>query len=315
MNNSSYERVNYRLRFAKFMERRMIFDSLVRLSNFKNIADYRYVGFGSIYFTDFILVHKLLGISELISIESEEDNKARFEFNKPFNCIEILWGESSSILPELGWARETILWLDYDGRISKTALSDAGTFAAYALSGSVLICTLNVKPTSLDLPQSDLIKKLRKAVGSTFVPASLKPEDLVGPSYGEVCGRIVESKISATLADRNSGLSDDKKLKIRRLFNFRYQDGVPMATFGWILSSHEDESKFDRCRFSDFKFCFSSAPYRIAAPVLTPKEARLLDRHLPNGLTGLAGVGIPQAEIDKYSPHYRYYPNFSDVEQ
>ena len=52
--SESYLRVQYELRPAKQVERRMIIDALRKLAmaGFE-IEDYNYVGFGSIYFVDF----------------------------------------------------------------------------------------------------------------------------------------------------------------------------------------------------------------------------------------------------------------------
>ncbi|HYX17747.1 MAG TPA: O-methyltransferase, partial [Nostoc sp.] len=55
-------------------------DSLRCLSPFGEVAAYRYVGFGSTYFSDFILFHKSLHIEDMISIEKDKYAKTRFEY-------------------------------------------------------------------------------------------------------------------------------------------------------------------------------------------------------------------------------------------
>jgi hypothetical protein len=59
----SYEKINYSLRPAKSIERKMLCDAFRRLSAFGKVENYQYIGFGSTYFSDFSLFHKALGIS------------------------------------------------------------------------------------------------------------------------------------------------------------------------------------------------------------------------------------------------------------
>ena len=83
----TYEKINYSLRPAKSIERKMLGNAFRKLSDFGAVESYRYIGFGSTYFSDFILFHKALGIKHMISIERDRENEERFRFNCPFRCI------------------------------------------------------------------------------------------------------------------------------------------------------------------------------------------------------------------------------------
>lgn len=112
---SSYEKINYSLRPAKNIERKMLCEVITRLSLIQSIEKYRYIGFGSPYFTDFVLLHKMFGINDLISIEKDKFNEARFIFNKPYSCIDMMFEDSHDALKKIkNWKKPTILWLDYD---------------------------------------------------------------------------------------------------------------------------------------------------------------------------------------------------------
>src|ERR1035438_1696889 len=104
----SYRAINYSLRPAKAVERKMMGEAFRRLHPFQRIEDYRYVGFGSIYFSDFQAVHRTLGISDMVSIEKNVSAEACFEFNKPYRSIELIFGNSSVVLPKLPWDKPTI---------------------------------------------------------------------------------------------------------------------------------------------------------------------------------------------------------------
>jgi hypothetical protein len=88
----SFERINYGLRPAKHIERKMMVEAFRRLEPVASLKSYRYVGFGSPYFPDFSLIHRSLGISTMVSIERELSSERRMCFNRPFKCISIEMG-------------------------------------------------------------------------------------------------------------------------------------------------------------------------------------------------------------------------------
>src|SRR5258708_2057356 len=117
----------------------MLVESIRRLSEFAMVDSYRYIGFGSTYFSDFILFHKSLGIRNMISIERDISNRPRFEFNRPYNCIRMLFGESSELLPTLAWNTKTILWLVYAGSLESYVLTHFEYFCAISAPRNAVI--------------------------------------------------------------------------------------------------------------------------------------------------------------------------------
>ena len=75
----SYEEINYAIRPAKCIERKMLCEAFRKLSVFGDVKNYRYIGFGSPFFNDFYLFHKNLSINNMICIEKHEEDKERFE--------------------------------------------------------------------------------------------------------------------------------------------------------------------------------------------------------------------------------------------
>ena len=55
----SYRKIDYRVRPGKYAERLMMIESFRRL-RFATIESYQYVGLGSVYFSDFYLIHRAL---------------------------------------------------------------------------------------------------------------------------------------------------------------------------------------------------------------------------------------------------------------
>lgn len=309
----SYRSINYSLRPAKSIERKMLCEGFRRLSLFSDVEAYRYVGFGSNYFSDFILVHKTLGIKNMISIERDIQNRTRFEFNRPFDCIEIKFGESNEILPALSWKDiRTILWLDYDGKLENSILTDVGNFFANAVSGSMIVITVNVEA---DSQNENPLRKLESRVGEDKVPRDVEKKSLVGWKMADTSRRIIVNEILEVLNARNGALPTGSKLQYQQLFNFHYRDGARMLTIGGLLYDEGQESKvsgaFDRLPFirSD------SESYLIEVPNLTYREMRHLDSQLPNcGYDDLDAQGIPEADFNKYSRTYRYFPTYTEAE-
>ena len=49
----------------------MICEALARLEFLKPLSEFRYTGFGSVYFGDFALFHRRLGIDKMTTIEGD----------------------------------------------------------------------------------------------------------------------------------------------------------------------------------------------------------------------------------------------------
>src|SRR6202035_674935 len=109
----SYLKVPYDLRPAKQVERRMLVETFQTLAQQGfPIDEYQYTGFGSIYFVDFILFHKLLGIRKMLSLEIDEKIRKRVKFNQPFGCVEVKIARIEDELPKMSRDIRHILWLD-----------------------------------------------------------------------------------------------------------------------------------------------------------------------------------------------------------
>src|SRR6266446_7237227 len=146
----SYLKVHYELRPAKQVERRMLIDAfqLLAQSGF-SIRDYQYTGMGSIYFVDFTLMHRLLGINRMLSVEHSTSIRKRVAFNRPFAWVDTKIGPIGDVIPSLSKDRQHILWLDYDGIIQNTHLQDVSVAATFLSVGSLLLVTVDIEPDCL----------------------------------------------------------------------------------------------------------------------------------------------------------------------
>lgn len=327
MSERSFERINYALRPAKCIERRMMTEALSRLGLVAPLSSYRYVGFGSVDFVDFRLVHIRLGVRDMVSIEAAESVSERFRFNRPFSCIELQFGVSGDVLPTLSWAQRTITWLDYDGKLTRAELDDVGTVVSAAPPGSALIVTVNCQPEKIpdDAPATapDIhtyrYAELAARVGRELVPGHIEPKDLRNWGLADACWEIIESRIAESLANRNAALTDLDKIGYDQLFHFRYADGARMLTIGGVLLSAAERKTLDpREDFADLDYIRAGKEaFTIDVPVLTLREMRLLDQTFPSLNEGRGTQDwpfLPPSHVEFYRKVYRYFPTFLEVE-
>ena len=319
MSEGTLGEVFYRVRPAKNVERKMICEALGSLHRVAPLSSYQYVGFGSLEFHDFSILHQRLGITAMVSIEKRDTvaERVRVAFNQPYGHITMQWGTSRERLPDISWTRRSIVWLDYDNFLDAGKLQDLQLVASQLRSGSCLLVTVLCEPTRVEKedpdPHATRLAELKGRVGKGKIPESLRGRDLREWGLAEASRRIVFNEIEATLAARNAPLPHAERLKYVQVFNFNYADGTKMATFGGILVGGEDRHRLSGRDFKDFSFFRSgSEPYTIRIPKLTVREARWLNQRFPFGLGALRK--IPRKEVERYRQIYRYFPEFLEVE-
>lgn len=143
----SFEKVHFEFRPAKQVERRMLLYTFQQLMAIGfQIHSYQYTGMGSIYFVDFVMFHRYLGINKMLSVESDLEIEKRVKFNRPFRLVRIRMGDIANQIPQLSQDMQHILWLDYDYPVTKEVL-DTVLMASECLSGgSILLVTIDVEP-------------------------------------------------------------------------------------------------------------------------------------------------------------------------
>lgn len=285
--------INYTIRPAKCVERRIIRDELFRINKFSNLSDYKYIGFGSKYFSDFSLFHRTLHINDMVSIEKEVDNEVKYSFNKPFDCIDLRIGHSNEVLSTIQFDKRVIAWLDYDYGIDITMLTDLQIILESMHSGTFVIISYNSVPHKIGSLKAEfkneegshkelLIEKLKKTVTEDFVPLDI-PEN--GLSKPEVFSKIVKSifdiKISHILSEKNAALPEEERWSYSQIMYYHYKDGADMGTIGWVFYRNGDESDISRCGFESSEFYSENEPCKISIPNLTIKELNALLNVMP----------------------------------
>lgn len=309
---ASYEKVNYSIRPAKCIERKMLAEAFQRLWRIDRLDHFRYVGFGSTYFTDFILFHKALGFNDMISIEKDIENEDRFRFNCPFACVNIEFGESNVILPSLDWDKKNIVWLDYDGKMDKEKLQDVDCVCSNVVAGSVIIVSVNAEPGDVTV---DRLKAMERVFGRNLLPTNITVKDIDDWGTAKVYRTMIDNQINSLLRERNGILPAGEKLVYKQLFNFHYKDGARMLSTGGLIFRENQVADVEACHFESLPyFRDGSDPFLIEAPNLTYREIRHLDSQLPEQSGCAIQTNVPVLDQEKYKHVYRYFPSFVEAE-
>ena len=319
---ASYRLIDYSLRSAKYAERKMLCEFLGRLRVFGSLESYRYVGFGSIWFADCVLFHRMLGIEKLVSIERERDHEKRFVFNNPYRGIELRMDDSSAVLPSLEWNHRTIIWLDYDDPLSPSILDDVRTVASRAQSGTALIVSVQAQKImnhrddrENPAPVENRAQFLR-LFGDERTPQEIPDAQLRGWPLSRRSRVSIRQEIENALQLVNLARAGGQHIQFRQVVAFEYADGAKMTTIGGVFIDQGQNALFEGADFGQLSYYRSGdQAVRIEVPMLTLREMRHLDRNLPCPAGEDMDLGsIPARDARLYAEHYRYLPNFASFE-
>ena len=311
--SASYSKIDYRLRIAKSVERRMMCSLFQQLGVFHPLSQYKYIGFGSVSFLDFALFHKILGINDMVSIEREAHDKKRFEFNKPFNCIDLKFGESYDILPSLDIEHKSIVWLDFDDKLSTPILDDISLIFNRLNSGCMFCISFNAQH-DIDSEEKSRFEQLCDRVDNRYFPQYLNEDtNLNKKNIRGVYYDIINNLIKDVLAKRHSNGSD---IQAQQMLFFHYNDGAEMNTLCWVFHNSDDLPKVEIILNENFPFiCKGKEAFEIKIPTLTFKEMKAIESKFPNIEECLkeyskdkSGGIISPSDIEGY---FRLYKNFS----
>lgn len=319
---SSFKKINYALRPGKHASRRMLCEIFGRLRPFQPVQDYVYVGFGSVWFEDFILFHQSLGIREMISIERDVTARHRIEANKPFRNITVHYRPASRVLPRLDWNRRHFVWLDYEDALSTDILLDVRTVAARGQSGTIIAvsvpckraCEVNIAEADPKGPSA--IDRFVDIFGQERVHSTVTEAHLEGVPFAKLSQTMLKAEIGAALAVRNGTAARTDVLSFKPICDIEYDDGTNMTTVVGIVAANRDNETVADCGFRQLDFLpRTGRRVRIIVPKLTVREVRQLERQLPKLAGGKLERGpIPAREAKAFANLYRYLPNFAVLE-
>lgn len=315
----SFKQFHYGLRPSKQVERKIMIEVLLRLSGAGyNISDYIYLGFGSVYYVDFVMFHKYLFIQEMVCVEWGNVEK-RMRFNKPFKFIKLKLGALLNHIPSMQRTKQYLVWLDYDRSLDAEMLQDIDGCLNRMARKSIFVITIDARP-KLPMDPFDLEDKTAEERDGVTVETY---REWFGPYVDEEITRdtisrlhvaslfyeVVMERARQTLAQRGSGF------RFLQIFNYVYSDGAPMFTVGGIIGTEEDEQALRGSGILNHRFVrTNSDSLEISVPPLTIREKHWLDSRLDRNLTAAKlQFELEDELLDNYRKFYKEYPTYMEA--
>lgn len=324
----SAPRFDFSLRPNKAIERKLIFEALAALGSAFDWKRYQYIGFGAMWFRDFVLAHRLLLLDRMHSIEVSPDIAARSIASRPLRCIRVHEGRASKVLlsPDLRIReRKSVVWLDYYDTASDETLTDLDRLCRDLPLGSVVLVTLNAELATLGSTKADAEIALRRLFGD-WVPVA-PSLDYFGPALHHYARQLSQLVWARALRTARAAGRD-----LCALFNFAYKDGAPMITVGGILASSSEIEAVSKSRVRERLGVLRTGNYDtsegwpklmeqslIEVPVLTRLERLRLNRELPGKLAAgkvkrLCGDSLTAEQREAYAQFFIHYPAYAEFD-
>lgn len=318
--------VPYHLRSNKYVDRSIFMELLSKINSSKKLSDYRYVGFGGPYMEDFKLIHSLFSLTDLTSIEYDEEVKKRQEFNKPIGCMNIKNMTSGKYIDEYEEGRNSIIWLDYAeaGALSEQ-ITEFETILSKLTENDVIKITLNANPACLydvnQLKEGQNLFQERLAVleghFGNHLPPNIKPEMMTRKPLVKIMLQSLKHIISSVFPPVT-------EMTFKLLTAFSYSDSKhQMLTFTGIILNREKVNDFMiNSGILDWEYYINEhdEPMVIELPDLSIKERLAIDALLPCNEPAIIQDSLSflfdenekksKSKIESYMKYYRHYPHY-----
>ena len=330
MEKRSFETVNYLLRPKKQIERKIIIEILQELGEEIVLSQYRYVGFGSIYYYDFILFHKYLQLNDLVSLDDKPLRK-RFVFNLPYDYVSFENKKSTDYLREFDWKKKVLIWLDYDEQINDGMLADLEIIADNCKYKDILIITIDATCPEDPKTRDEYQNEFYENYGKYLSPEFLDKEALGRNFTPAMLANLLQDLILNYLKDKCVYRYVD--MEFYKLFSFTYKDTAPMFTMGGIFLEPTDELR-NKGWNAPF-ICRDRKITDIDVPLITYREKLHIDSVIKRLSKTVAKIECDMEKLDsktksqiverrmeelpfeltfgelrKYVKFYKYYPQY-----
>ena len=311
MPGSDHE-INYQIRPAKAIQRKMVCSLIKEIQLKGGLINFRYIGMGAKFFADFVLMHNQFGIKKMLSIEAQSESQLRYDFNKPLGFIEMKYGYSYEILPQVeNWNEQNnLVWLDYDGPFIDKVLDDINTTVINAHSGDMLLITVNSSVGGEK--KSDKQEKMRENLGKYF-DESISLNRYTNKQLPQVESEIMMKTVNKCLYEKKR--LHDIELSAEQLLCITYQDSAPMMTVAILFSETKLSKKISYLSLKKKMPFISNSQeiFQLQVPSLTNKEIQFILKEMPINYDEYSPEkfnGIDINEIKQFEAIYRYYPYY-----
>lgn len=302
--------VPYNLRPAKQAERRILLDFL-KCANEAGLAisDCRYVGMGGNMFYDFHLMHRFLGINQMVSLERDKEFHSRCEFNRPYDFVIVKNEDAATFLAKDDDATTTIYWLDYDDGFGPDIIADIITLGTRVKVGGFAFVTVCAAPPGVlkKLNTQQRLEYFQEHMGEFSV--GLTADQMTNANFAKMVYQILLAAFQNAFSARTDG-------QFQALFQVQYRDSAPMITVGGCFSKIADSRAILRRVKTDLPFLLKGYPYQIRQLNLTQRERELFDmavskrRKNSKQANSLRAIGFEKRDFESYGDLLRFLPRY-----
>ncbi|SEN96617.1 hypothetical protein SAMN05216404_10963 [Nitrosospira multiformis] len=269
---------------------------------------------GANRFYDFLLIHKYLGIANMISLEHDPIMFKRAVFNCPYSFIDVQERTATAFIDEDTFNVPTILWLDYDGGISPRVIRDIASLSTKLQVGDLCFVTLFGGPPRVLDRENDQARFVwfQDQLGDVAGDVSLA--DVERSSFPAAVHKVLIAAFRNAFSVRRDG-------QFIPFLQVEYTDSSPMITVGGGLLTEEQALGFRRRIRKALPFLSAEGNdlYEIKSLHLTERERALFDRAAtrPNKRSSernqLKKLGFKEMEIATYKDLIRYLPRYVET--
>lgn len=310
---SSANFISYDLRPTKQTERRILLEVLRGASkHIPLLKTFRYVGMGANRFYDFLLMHKYLGVSEMISLEHDANMHRRAKFNCPYGFIDVVNKSTSDLIAENSFEKNSIVWFDYDGGLSSTIIEDISSLGRKLPTGGFFfVTTYGGFPGAVEKqPAAERLEWIEEILGDGAAGVSLA--DVEKATAHIAIYKTLITAFKTSFAYRRDGI-------FVPLLCVKYSDSKPMVTVGggFFDTAKVQDVKDDVHASLPFLDIKNEALYEIRSLYLTEKERTLFDRAVTSPVERsrnvelqLTSFGFNKEDISAYRELVRFHPRY-----
>lgn len=308
--------ISYDLRPAKQSERRILLDLLKTAGDCGlPIPDYRYIGMGANRFYDFLLIHKYLGIANMISLEHDPVMFERASFNCPYGFIKVLNKTATEFIATEAFENPSILWLDYDGGVASNIAQDISSLSPKLRVGDFCFVTVfGGPPGALARENSQArLRWFQDQLGDVAGDVTLA--DVENSSFPKAVHKVLIAAFRNAFAVRREG-------RFVPFLQVKYADSLPMITVGGGFLADGMIIDFTRRMKRVLPFLSADEPkyYQIQSLNLTERERVIFDRvttrpskRRTSQHNQLRKLGFDDGEIAAYKDLIRYLPRYVET--
>jgi hypothetical protein len=311
---SSARLVSYDLRPAKQTERRILLD-LVALGREcgLEISGYRYVGMGANRFYDYLLLHRYLGIQNMVSLENDPEMVKRARFNAPYGFIEVREQSTTDFIQSDKFDGRSIYWFDYDGAIGTEVVADIYSLERAVSPGDFIFVTVSGEPPRVVRKKSSTERADWYTETFGDVANQIQSEECEDNTFKQSVHKLLCTTFRHAFADTDSVFSMPLQIF--------YRDGTHMVTVGGCYLPAEVEGEFHRRCQQELPFLNikGDAPYSIPNLSLSERERHVFDlaatgrRRNSKAFNKLRLMGFNDHDVERYRELIRYIPRYVET--